>query len=188
MINKTTFARRVAKFSSANIRTELVEMLVFMALNFHQHGNSDPIKRVEKAEMTQWVKKILLGFKMGKRDESMTEEQITPKIFEHVVIGLADHNDELVAAKAAREARRAASVKSNPETGEACKSVATSKGAQKPSAGKKADTKAGPVTKPEHSYYLTIGDEDHQLTQTEAKALLVHLQAMRKTKPMRKTG
>lgn len=192
MINSRRFTTLVNRFDQSTIRQDIVDMITFCAVKFHADNNTDPLKRVEAAPMTQWVKNIVLGFKYGKRDESLTEEALAPMVFEHVVLGLADHNDELVAAKAARKARRDAVAKQNPEVGESAKSVPTSSGVAKPSAPKKTDTKAGPVTQVVNA--LMIEGQSHTLTVEEAKVAMDAILALRASKsqtasaPKRKTG
>lgn len=189
MITSTKFSSLVKKFSSESIRQDLIDMTLFCAVKFHADNNSDPIKRVEKSPMPYWIKNTITSFEYGTRNEHLTEDDLTPLVFKHVVLKLMDHNDSLAAAKELRKARkeelqtlRAASVAANPEIGEAGASVKTGNAAKDTGASKKggAETKAGPVSKPEHSFWLVMGDEDHKISKGEALALLAHLTEMRK--------
>lgn len=188
MITSAAFTKTLNKFNSETIRQDVINMTLFCAVKFHADNNSDPLKRVKAAAMPRWIKDAVTSFEYGERDESLTEDDLTPLVFKHVVLKLMDRNDGLAAAKELRESRktelqtlRAASVAAAPEIGEQGQSVHTTSGAAKPAAPKKGgpDTKPGPVLKPEHSYWLMLGEEEHKLSKAEACALMEHLTAMR---------
>jgi len=182
IINNRAFTGNIVwiRGHAEKMRDRLVSSVAFMAFHAAKHGNKEPLQKWQAPEtgLPGWVRDIAKSIPL-KRDKAFTEEQAEELALQIVMFAYADREER----NALQRKRRAAVTKAAPEIGETAKSVKTSTASAKPSAGKKADVSASAPH--ELTNALLIGGQSHELTAAEAKALLAHLQQMRKPAPKR---
>lgn len=191
LCTQTTFNAALTRRANEleQVRKDCVNIISFAIFHNGKHGNDKPLLQALELvpSFTKWVGDIIVThpeMKPSRKNKhtSWTAEDAIQSALEHVMHKLIDYKEHREQQNERRKER--AAEKARLAELEAARSVSTTGAAPKPSAGKKdaGATKAGPVTSPEHSFWLTIGDEDHQLTQGEAMALLDQLNKMRKIK------